>query len=226
MFIDPLPEYTQKLKALIDWDITKHPICDWHAWLSSMLPRLQQALDNLLERMEECKKFMEGLQWEMVCWHCTDIHVAFHTDLKQNCHYLTLGAAQHCGVQELHIHPALCTCSRFIQSGAFAARDISALQSFTKSFIQQYPVTSAVWEVEFMNMWWLNLDKATFPAADVLISFPILPAVLILTHYSYKVTLQGKEPHWTHWRLLWMVFGRPSARWTTWSTQRRNRWIF
>ena len=67
MFIDPLPEYTQKLKALIDWDVTKHPICDWHAQLSSMLLRLQQALNSLPERKEECEKFMEGLQWEMVC---------------------------------------------------------------------------------------------------------------------------------------------------------------
>ena len=68
MFIDPLLEYTQRLEALIDWDDTKHiDVCDWHAWLSSMLPRLQQALDNLPERMEDCEKFMEGLQWEMVC---------------------------------------------------------------------------------------------------------------------------------------------------------------
>ena len=78
-------------------------------------------------------------------------------------------------------------------------------------------------EVEFMNMWWLNLDKVTFPVADVLIFFPILLAVLIRTHYSYKVTLQGEVPHWMCWKLP--CFGRPSVRWTTWSIQRRNRWI-
>ena len=55
-------------------------------------------------------------------------------------------------------------------------------------------------------MWWLNLDKATFPAANVLIFFPILPAVLICTHYSYKVTLQGEEPHWT---LMSLPIGYP-----------------
>ena len=57
MFIDTLPENTQRLEALIDWDVTKNiSICDtWHAQLSTMLPRLQQALNNLLERVEGWK---------------------------------------------------------------------------------------------------------------------------------------------------------------------------
>ena len=65
-------------------------------------------------------------------------------------------------------------------------------------YLHRYPVTSAVQEVEFMNMWWSNLDRVTFPAADILIFFVIWSAVLIHTNYSYKVTLQGEEPHWTH----------------------------
>ena len=108
-----------------------------------------------------------------------------------------------CPLGMFKVHPITGLCHK---------RYFSSLWSFTKLFLWQYPVTLAVQELKFLNMWWSNLDRVTFPGANVFIFFLILSTVLIHTHYSYKVTLQGEEPHWMHWKLLWMVFGRPSVR--------------